>query len=57
MRAFAQGIVVSGIASAATAASAAPDDFGGRWSKVTLIPTIADRDGREVPYSYAAMVD
>ena len=32
MRAFAQAIVVSGIVLGATAASAAPDDFGGRWS-------------------------
>jgi Family of unknown function (DUF6055) len=32
-------------------------DFGGRWSKVTLTPTIADRDGREVPYSYSAVVN
>jgi hypothetical protein len=31
-------------------------DFGTRWSKVTLIPTIADRNGAEVPYSYAASV-
>jgi len=32
-------------------------DFGGRWSKVTLTPTIADRDGREVAYSYTAAVN
>jgi hypothetical protein len=31
-------------------------DFGTRWSKVTLVPTIADRDGREVPYNYTASV-
>jgi Family of unknown function (DUF6055) len=28
--------------------------FGPRWGKVTLIPTIADRDGAEVPFSYTA---
>jgi len=31
-------------------------DFGSRWSKVTLIPTIADRPGREVPFSYTAEI-
>jgi hypothetical protein len=30
--------------------------FGTRWSKVTLVPTIADSDGREVPYDYTASV-
>ena len=30
--------------------------FGTRWSKVTLVPTIADRPGVEVPYSYGASV-
>jgi len=28
--------------------------FGTRWSKATLVPTIADRPGTEVPYSYTA---
>lgn len=32
-------------------------DFGSRWSKVTLIPTIADQAGREVPYRYNATVE
>jgi len=40
-----------------SAGSVTVRDFGGRWSKVTLTPTIADRDGREVPYSYAADVN
>lgn len=31
-------------------------NFGTRWSKVTLVPTIADRPGVEVPYSYSATV-
>jgi hypothetical protein len=31
--------------------------FGTRWSKVTLVPTIADRPGAEVPYAYAASVN
>jgi hypothetical protein len=30
--------------------------FGTRWSKVTLVPTIADTIGREVPYTYTATV-
>jgi len=32
-------------------------DFGSRWSQVTLIPTIADVAGREVPYSYTATLE
>jgi hypothetical protein len=28
--------------------------FGTRWARVTLVPTIADRPGAEVPYSYGA---
>jgi hypothetical protein len=32
-------------------------DFGSRWSKVTLIPTIADQPGREVPFSYTAEIE
>jgi hypothetical protein len=31
--------------------------FGTRWSKVTLVPTIADTQGAEVPYSYRAAVN
>jgi hypothetical protein len=31
-------------------------DFGSRWSKVVLVPTIAAAEGREVPYSYSATV-
>jgi len=31
--------------------------FGTRWSRVTLVPTIADRPGAEVPYSYRASVN
>jgi hypothetical protein len=31
--------------------------FGSQWSKVTLVPTIADVSGREVPYSYTAVVN
>ncbi|HXF96264.1 MAG TPA: MXAN_6640 family putative metalloprotease [Gemmatimonadales bacterium] len=30
--------------------------FGARWSKVTLVPTIADRPGAEVPFRYGADV-
>lgn len=28
--------------------------LGTRWARVTLVPTIADRPGAEVPYAYAA---
>jgi hypothetical protein len=31
--------------------------FGNRWTRVTLVPTIADRPGAEVPYSYRASVN
>jgi hypothetical protein len=31
--------------------------FGARWARATLVPTIADRAGVEVPYSYAATVN
>jgi hypothetical protein len=31
-------------------------DFGSRWSKVILVPTIADQAGREVPYGYSARI-
>ena len=30
--------------------------FGTRWARVTLVPTIADRPGAEVPYAYGASV-
>ena len=31
--------------------------LGSRWTKVTLAPTIADRPGAEVPYSYSAALN
>jgi hypothetical protein len=31
--------------------------FGTRWSKVTLVPTIADRPGVAVPFAYGATVN
>jgi hypothetical protein len=31
--------------------------FGSRWARVTLVPTIADRPGAAVPYSYSAAVN
>lgn len=40
-----------------SAGSAAISGFGTRWSKVTLVPTIADRPGVEVPYAYSAVLD
>jgi len=30
--------------------------FGSKWSKVSLVPTIAGQDGVEVPYSYSAVL-
>ena len=41
---------------AGSAGSVTITGFGSRWGKVTLIPTIADRPGAEVPYSYTATV-
>jgi hypothetical protein len=41
---------------AGSAGSVTISGFGSRWGKVTLIPTIADRPGAEVPYSYTASV-
>lgn len=41
----------------ASAGSLAITGFGTRWKKVTLVPTIADRAGTEVPYSYGAVVN
>ncbi|HEY0304795.1 MAG TPA: MXAN_6640 family putative metalloprotease, partial [Longimicrobiales bacterium] len=35
-----------------SAGSIAIANLGNRWSKVTLVPTIADTPGSEVPYSY-----
>jgi hypothetical protein len=41
---------------AGSSGSVTVPDFGTRWSKVTLVPTIANSDGREVPYNYTASV-
>jgi Family of unknown function (DUF6055) len=38
----------------AKAGSASISGFGTRWSRVTLVPTIADNTGAEVPFSYGA---
>jgi hypothetical protein len=49
---------VIGIAlDAASAGSVTVAGFGTRWKRVTLVPTIADRAGAEVPYSYGAQVN
>ena len=40
-----------------SAGSVSVANLGTRWSKVTLVPTIADTPGSEVPYSYAAAVN
>jgi len=39
-----------------SAGSVTVTGFGTRWSRVTLVPTIADRAGAEVPFSYGATV-
>jgi hypothetical protein len=41
---------------AAAAGSVTIAGFGNRWKRVTLVSTIADRPGAEVPYSYGATV-
>ena len=40
-----------------SAGSITISQFGTRWSMVTLIPTIADRPGVEVTYSYSASIN
>jgi hypothetical protein len=42
---------------AGSAGSVTISGFGSRWARVTLVPTIADRPGAEVPYSYSAAVN
>jgi hypothetical protein len=42
---------------AGSAGSLSISGFGTRWSKVTLVPTIADREGSAVPYGYGATVN
>src|SRR6185503_14011030 len=39
-----------------SAGSITVDGMGSRWSKLTLVVTIADRAGAAVPYSYGATV-
>ena len=41
---------------AGSAGSITVDGMGSRWSKLTLVVTIADRAGAAVPYSYGATV-
>jgi hypothetical protein len=53
MRAFAQAIVVSGIVLGATAASAAPDDFGGRWS----VRMVTDSGVCDASYNYLIAIE
>lgn len=40
-----------------SAGSTTVTGFGTRWARVTLVPTIADRPGAEVPYSYSATLN
>ena len=42
---------------AAKAGSRSITGFGTRWSRVTLVPTIADDTGAEVPFSYGATLE
>lgn len=39
---------------AGSAGSVTIAGFGSRWTRVALVPTIADRPGAEVPYAYSA---
>ena len=42
---------------AGSAGSVVITGFGSKWSRVTLVPTIADRAGAEVPFAYGASVN
>ena len=39
------------------AGSTSISGFGSRWSRVTLVPTVADNAGAEVPFSYGATLE
>ena len=52
-----RGTVITIPLDAASAGSVTLTGFGVRWKRVTLVPTIADRPGAEVPYSYGAAVN
>jgi hypothetical protein len=39
------------------AGSLSVSGFGNRWAKATLVPTIAEADGAEVPFSYGATIN
>ena len=40
-----------------SAGSAAITGFGTRWSRVTLVPTIAGTAGAQVPFTYGAALE
>lgn len=42
---------------ASSSGSLTINHFGTNWSKLTLIPTIADQDGASVPFSYSAKLE
>jgi len=42
---------------AGSSGSVTVSGFGTRWSKVALVPTIADRPGAEVPFAYTAGIN
>ena len=48
--------VVSITLNSASAGSLSISGFGTRWSKATLMPTIADAAGAEVPFAYGATI-
>lgn len=53
MRAFAQAIIIAGLAFGATAASAAPGDFGGRWS----VRMVTDSGVCDASYNYVIAIE
>lgn len=53
MRAFARAIIIGGFALAAGAASAAPGDFGGRWS----VRMVTDSGVCDASYNYVIAIE
>ena len=41
----------------ASAGAVAISNFGNKWAKVVLVPSIVGTEGAEVPYSYGAVVN
>ena len=53
-RAGGRDTVIPIILNSASSGGVTINGMGSRWSKVTLVPTIADQPGAAVPYSYTA---